>query len=182
MALSILRFWWNGWIEKLYLEPDYFFSYRYFEWVKPLGNWTYALFAIAFISATMVMLGWKYRLAITVFFLSFTYIELMDKTTYLNHYYFVSLLGFVLIWLPAADYFSIDRGADKSVTVPRWTINCLKVFVGVVYFYAGLAKLKFGCTSPSPGPGLPTISSLYFSSSGALPARWLSLPWLYSMC
>ena len=142
MALSILRFWANGWIEKLYIAPTYFFSYRYFEWVKPLGDWTYALFALAFVSAVMVMLGWKYRLAIVLFFLSFTYIELMDKTTYLNHYYFISLLSFVLIWLPAADYFSMDRGADRSVTVPSWTINCLKVFVGVVYFYAGLAKLN----------------------------------------
>lgn len=142
MALSILRFWWNGWIEKLYLEPDYFFSYRYFEWVKPLGNWTYGFFALAFLSAIMVMLGWKYRIAIAVFFFSFSYIELMDKTTYLNHYYFVSLLSFVLIWLPAADYFSVDKGINKNVTVPPWTINCLKVFVGVVYFYAGLAKLN----------------------------------------
>ncbi len=142
MALSILRFWWNGWIEKLYLQPTYFFSYRYFEWIKPLGDWTYGLFAVAFLSAVMVMLGWKYRLAIVVFFLSFTYIELMDKTTYLNHYYFVSLLSFVLIWLPAADYFSVDKGADKSVSIPSWTINSLKVFVGAVYFYAGLAKLN----------------------------------------
>ncbi|MFT4686054.1 MAG: hypothetical protein ACI94D_001010 [Neolewinella sp.] len=141
-ALSILRFWWNGWIEKLYLEPTYFFSYRYFEWVKPLGDWTYVLFITAFVSAIMVTVGWKYRLASILFFLSFTYIELMDKTTYLNHYYFISLLSFVLIWLPAADYFSVDKGADKSVTVPSWTIDCLKVFVGVVYFYAGLVKLN----------------------------------------
>ena len=142
MVLSILRFWWNGWIEKLYLEPTYFFSYRYFEWVKPPGEWTYLIFGIAFVSALMLMVGWKYRLAAIAFFLSFTCIELMDKTTYLNHYYFVSLLSFVLIWLPAADYFSVDKGADETVTVPRWTINCLKVFVGVVYFYAGLAKLN----------------------------------------
>lgn len=142
MALSILRFWVNGWIEKLYLEPTYFFSYRYFEWVKPLGNWTYLIFVIAFFSALMVMLGWKYRFAIVTFFLSFTYIELMDKTTYLNHYYFISLLSFVLIWLPAADYFSMDARGRTKDSVPKWTIDCLKIFVGVVYFYAGLAKLN----------------------------------------
>ncbi|TXF89857.1 HTTM domain-containing protein [Neolewinella aurantiaca] len=142
MALSLIRFWWNGWIEKLYLEPDYFFSYRYFEWVKPPGNWTYLLFVIAFVSAIMVMIGWKYRIAIVLFFLSFTYIELMDKTTYLNHYYFITLLSFVLIWLPAANCYSADKGVNKAATVPSWTIDCLKVFVGVVYFYAGLAKLN----------------------------------------
>jgi hypothetical protein len=142
MALSIVRFWANGWIEKLYLEPTYFFSYRYFEWVKPLGSWTYLLFGVAFVSALMVMLGWKYRMAIVVFFLSFTYIELMDKTTYLNHYYFITLLSFVLIWLPAAAYFSVDALGRKKEAIPSWTIDCLKVFVGVVYFYAGLAKLN----------------------------------------
>ena len=142
MALSIVRFWANGWIEKLYLQPSYFFSYRYFEWVKPLGGWTYLLFGVAFVSALMVMLGWRYRLGILAFFLSFTYIELMDKTTYLNHYYFVSLLSFVMIWLPANAAFSLDRRGRAPATVPRWTIACLKVFVGVVYFYAGLAKLN----------------------------------------
>ncbi|WP_020570129.1 HTTM domain-containing protein [Neolewinella persica] len=142
MALSIVRFWANGWIEKLYLEPTYFFSYQYFEWVKPLGSWTYLLFGTAFISALMVMLGWKYRLAIVIFFLSFTYIELMDKTTYLNHYYFITLLSFVLIWLPAAACFSMDARGRKVHYIPRWTIDSLKIFVGVVYFYAGLAKLN----------------------------------------
>ncbi|MFK8165270.1 MAG: HTTM domain-containing protein [Lewinella sp.] len=142
MALSIVRFWVNGWIEKLYLEPTYSFSYRYFEWVKPLGNWTYLLFGVAFVSALMVMFGWKYRMAILLFFLSFTYIELMDKTTYLNHYYFITLLSFVLIWLPAAAYYSVDARGQKKVRISRWTIDCLKVFVAVVYFYAGLAKLN----------------------------------------
>lgn len=142
MALSIVRFWANGWIEKLYLEPSYFFSYRYFEWVKPLGQWTYGLFLLAFVSALLIMVGWKYRWATVLFFVSFTYIELMDKTTYLNHYYFVSLLSFLLIWLPAADYFSVDARGQEGVRVPRWTIDCLKVFVAVVYVYAGLAKLN----------------------------------------
>lgn len=146
MMLSILRFWWNGWIEKLYLAPSFFFSYQYFEWVKPLGDWTYALFALAFLSALGIMLGWRYRWSAATFFLSFTYIELMDKTTYLNHYYFISLLSFALIWLPMASYFSLDarRGppSETAKTVPAWTITALKIFVGVVYFYAGLAKLN----------------------------------------
>ena len=38
MLLSIVRFWVYGWIEKLYIWPQFFFSYRYFDWVKPLGD------------------------------------------------------------------------------------------------------------------------------------------------
>ncbi|UXX78565.1 HTTM domain-containing protein [Reichenbachiella carrageenanivorans] len=145
MCVSMIRFWWNGWIEKLYLQPQFFFSYYGFEWVKPLGAYTYLIFLICGISAFFVALGYKYRIAIVVFFLSFTYIELMDKTTYLNHYYFVSLVSFLLIFLPAQVTASIDAVKHPQLAyshVPRWTIDSLKLMMGIVYFYAGLAKLN----------------------------------------
>lgn len=145
MLGSIIRFWANGWIEKLYLEPQFFFSYYGFEWVKPLGNYTYLLFLICGLSAFMICIGYKYRIAIVTFFLSFTYIELMDKSTYLNHYYFISCVSFLMIWLPASAYFSVDsklnpKNAFKKV--PKWTIDSIKALLFIVYFYAGLAKLN----------------------------------------
>ena len=142
MLLSVLRFWYNGWIEKLYLEPTYFFSYQHFEWVKPLGNWTYAVFALVAISSIGIALGYRYRLSVALFFLSFTYVELMDKTTYLNHYYFVSLLALLLFFLPGAAQSSLDARRRGPVPVPAWPVWALRLFVGVVYFYAGLAKLN----------------------------------------
>ncbi|XRE41944.1 Vitamin K-dependent gamma-carboxylase [Tenacibaculum discolor] len=144
MLFGILRFWYHGWIEKLYLQPTFHFSYYGFEWVKPIGNYTYLLFIISGLSAALVALGFKYRLAIITFFLSFTYIELMDKTTYLNHYYFISILSFVLIFLPANARFSLDAYLRKKeyTNVPKWTIDSVKLLLGIVYFYAGLAKLN----------------------------------------
>lgn len=144
MLYSIVRFWYHGWIDTLYIEPKFHFSYYGFEWVKPLGVYTYLLFIIAGISALFVALGYKYRIAICVFFLSFTYIELMDKTTYLNHYYFISVLSFLMIFLPAHVSFSLDAYNRKLsfTTVPKWTIDCVKLLLGVVYFYAGLAKIN----------------------------------------
>ena len=145
MLLSILRFWAYGWIEKLYLEPAFHFSYFGFEWVKPLGVWTYLLFALCGLAALLVALGYKYRLSMLVFFLSFTYIELMDKTTYLNHYYFISILSFLMLFLPAGAYYSVDAWKDASKRyqyVPRWTVDSLKLLLGIVYVYAGLAKLN----------------------------------------
>lgn len=144
MSISMLRFWLNGWIEKLYLIPQFHFSYYGFEWVKPLGNFTYLLFLICGVSAVFVALGLKYRLAIIIFFLSFTYIELMDKTTYLNHYYFISVLSFLMIFLPANAYFSLDnyRKNKSYVNIPVWTIDSIKLMLGIVYFYAGLAKIN----------------------------------------
>ncbi len=145
MLASLIRFWANGWIEKLYIRPSFFFSYYGFEWVKPLGIYTYGLFIVCGIAALAIALGYRYRLAMLTFFLSFTYIELMDKTTYLNHYYFISILSFVMLWLPAHAYFSLDalrKTTLASAIVPKWTIDSLKLLLGIVYFYAGLAKLN----------------------------------------
>ncbi len=145
MCASIIRFWSKGWIEQLYIEPKFYFSYYGFEFVKPLGNWTYLLFAICALSALFVALGFRYRISIIVFFLSFTYIELIDKTTYLNHYYFVSILSFLLIFLPAHVYYSIDALKNKKLQVariPKWCVDALKLVLAIVYIYAGLSKIN----------------------------------------
>lgn len=145
MLISMIRFAANGWIQKLYIEPTFFFSYYGFGWVQPLGEWTYLIFIICGASAIFVSLGYHYKMAIVTFFLSFTYIELMDKTTYLNHYYFISILSFLMIFLPAHAYYSVDarRNASlRSSRVPSWTIDSIKLLLGIVYFYAGLAKLN----------------------------------------
>ena len=140
VMFSIIRFWYNGWIESLYLEPSFHFSFLGFSWVKPLGIYTYFIFIICFTSALFVMLGYKYRTAIITLFLSFTYIELMDKTTYLNHYYLVSSLSFLMIFLPCTSYFSLD--SKNNTKVPQWTIDSLKLMLLIVYLYAGLAKIN----------------------------------------
>lgn len=144
MCYGMIRFWYHGWIETLYIQPKFHFSYYGFEWVKPLGEWTYLLFVICGISAFFVAIGLKYRWAIITFFLSFTYIELMDKTTYLNHYYFISLMAFLMIFLPANAQFSVDNLLRKKAyqNIPQWTIDSVKLLLGIVYFYAGLAKLN----------------------------------------
>lgn len=69
----------------------------------------------------------------------------MDKTNYLNHYYFISILSFLLIFLPMNVAFSADAEANpkkKREFVPVWTINAIKFLVGLVYFYAGVCKLN----------------------------------------
>ncbi len=145
MLASIVRFWFNGWIEKLYIQPKFFFSYYGFSWVQPIGNYTYLIFIICAISAFFVAVGYKYRISIILFFLSFTFIELMDKTTYLNHYYFISCVSFLMIFLPASCYFSVDSYKNplkKFQEIPRWTIDSIKLMLGIVYIYAGLAKLN----------------------------------------
>ena len=144
MGYSIIRFWSKGWIEELYILPEFHFSYYGFEWVKPIGEYTYILFLICFISTVFITLGYKYRVSIITFFLSFTYIELMDKTTYLNHYYFISILSFLLIFLPLNSTFSVDSFLKKKSfsKVPSWSIDSIKLLITIVYLYAGIAKIN----------------------------------------
>jgi hypothetical protein len=142
---SIIRFWAKGWIYDLYIKPKYFFSFYGFEFVKPLSEYTYILFVVCAVSAMLVALGLFYRVASILLFFSFTYIELMDKSTYLNHYYFISMISLMMVFLPAHVYFSIDSSRSKQLradAIPQWNIDVLKLFVCFVYVFAGLAKVN----------------------------------------
>lgn len=146
MFFSIARFWWRGWITAVYVEPRFHFTYMGFEWVKPLGKTgMYLLFGIILLAALLITLGLFYRIAAIVFFTGFTYVELIDVTTYLNHYYFISLVAFLLIWLPANRYYAMDvwlKIVTPKKLVPAWTINIVRFQMAVVYVFAGLAKLN----------------------------------------
>ncbi|GAA4836191.1 HTTM domain-containing protein [Algivirga pacifica] len=146
MVFSTLRFAYYGWIEAFYVSPAVHFPFYGFEWVTPFSaTGMYILFGIMGFSALMIALGAFYRISTTLFFLSFTYIELIDKTYYLNHYYFVSLVGFIMIFLPAHRYYSIDVIRKPSLLlkeIPYWTIFIIQFQLAVVYFFAGLTKLN----------------------------------------
>jgi hypothetical protein len=141
---SIVRFWARGWIQELYIDPAYHFSFYGFEFVKPLGSFTYVLFAICGVCALLVAVGLFYRVAATGLFLSFTYIELMDKSTYLNHYYFISMICLLMIVLPAHASFSVDshRKNLRKENIPLWCLDTVKLFVAMLYIFAGLAKVN----------------------------------------
>jgi hypothetical protein len=142
---SVVRFWSKGWIADLYINPQFFFTYFGFEFVKPLGQYTYILFFVCGFSALCVAFGFMYRIFSVLLFLSFTYIELIDKSTYLNHYYFISLMCFILMFLPAQVYFSVDTFRNKKLEhsyIPQWNIDVLKLMMAILYFYAGLAKIN----------------------------------------
>lgn len=147
MMFGAIRLIQEGWIEKLYLEPRYFFKFYWFEWVRPFDEREmYILLSIIIGSAAMVMIGFFYRLAIITFFVSFTYLELIDATNYLNHHYLVCLLSFLMIFLPANRWLSVDALLWKKIKariVPSWTINILIFQLTIVYTFAGLAKLNY---------------------------------------
>lgn len=146
MCASIIRFWTNGWIEAQYIEPTLHFKYFGFHWLpEPTDIGYYILFTIMALSAIGITFGAFYRISAVVFFLSFTYVELVDVTYYLNHYYFVSLASLLLVFLPAQRQYSIDvwLGISKPTkNVSSWCINLVMFQLGLVYLMAGIAKLN----------------------------------------
>ena len=91
MTFSMMRFMLKGWVEACYLMPKFHFTYQYFHWVRPLESplMMYFLVIVAMLAALGVAIGYAYRICIILFFILFTYLELIAKSWYLNHYYFV---------------------------------------------------------------------------------------------
>lgn len=146
MLFGSIRFVTKGWVNDLYIQPQLYFSYLGFDWIKPLpGQWMYLPFMVMIAAAVGIILGFRYRISAILFFICFTYVELLDKSNYLNHYYFVSLVAFLMCWLPANADFSIDahtNPAIRTTTIPAWTILILQLQLGIVYCFAGIAKLN----------------------------------------
>jgi len=146
MCFSMFRFMYMGWIEDAYTHPTFHFTYHFFDWVTPFStNTMYAIVTLCGLSALCIGIGFLYRISTLLFFISFTYLELIEKSWYLNHYYFVSLVAFLLLLVPANRYFAVDTKLFQKIkthTVPAWTLLIFKLQLSVVYFYGGIAKLK----------------------------------------
>lgn len=146
--LGVVRFFAYGWIPELYIEPAYHFTYWGFGWVQPWPGWgLYLHFGLMGLFSLGIALGYKYRICAALFFLSFTYVELLDKTTYLNHYYLVSLLSFLIIFMPLHRTAAVDAWLRRGKTagggtVPLWAIWTLRGQLAAVYLFAGIAKLN----------------------------------------
>ncbi|MBS1662744.1 MAG: HTTM domain-containing protein [Bacteroidetes bacterium] len=145
MFISTIRFILKGWIVPFYVEPKYHFTFYAFGWVHPLpAAGMYTVFAIMALASACIALGLYYRTAVLTYLITFVYVELLDKTYYLNHYYFVSIFTFLLLLVPANRYLSLDvkrNPALKATQVPAWTIQIFQAQLVLVYFFAGLSKL-----------------------------------------
>ena len=142
----VARFFAYGWIGELYVEPDHHFTYPGFGWVKPWPGWgMYAHFAALGLLALGIAAGFKYRLCALLFFLAFTYLELLDKTAYLNHYYWAALVSLLMVFLPLNRSLSVDAWMQSRTlwgTVPMGALWLLQGQLAAVYVFAGIAKLN----------------------------------------
>lgn len=199
LCFSVARFWAYGWIDELYVRPSFHFTYFGFGWVRPwprLGMYLHFLLMAG--AALGLCVGWRSRTSAAIFFLTFTYAELIEKASYLNHYYFVSLVALLLALMPCGASLSVDawrraRRGQPPLVARAWCYGLLRAQLALLYFFAGLAKLNpdwllsaqplgtwlaLHADTPVIGPWLASRPAAYLASyAGA--AFDLSIPvWL----
>ncbi|WP_294819920.1 HTTM domain-containing protein [uncultured Flavobacterium sp.] len=134
----------TGWVKSNMADVKFTFSHIGMEWLQPLpGTGMYWYFAAMGILGLLVMLGYKYRLSIGLFTLLWAGSYFMQKTSYNNHYYLLLLVCFIMLFLPAHRYASLDAKLDpgiKRLTMPAWCSWIMIAQVSIVYFYATVAK------------------------------------------
>jgi hypothetical protein len=142
LLFSTIRFVANGWVHSMYIHPKVHFKFYAFEWVEALPQyWMYFPFALMAAAAIGIALGRAYRLSCFIFFFAFTYVELIDSTNYLNHYYFISIITFLMGCVPA-HYAAALGKKDRAQFIPKWSLLVIQLQIAIVYFFAGIAKLE----------------------------------------
>lgn len=163
LGVSMQRFLAYGWVDELLVSPRFRFHYWGFSWVEPLTRThMHALFWALSALGIAVAAGFAYRVTAPLFALGLTYVQLLDVSTYLNHYYLAALLAWLLAFSPAGRSYSVDAWiaakvavlrtrADSSrpsrLSVPRPSVAqgwlwLFRLQIAVVYASAALAKLQ----------------------------------------
>jgi vitamin K-dependent gamma-carboxylase len=154
MFWEVLRYWSHDWIRQFYIEPEFYFKYYGFEWVHPWpGDGMYYHFIVMGVLAVFIGIGFLYRLSTLLFFLAFSYLFFIDQARYLNHFYMVILINFLLMIMPANRSFSVDAKLWpklRSDSIPGWTLWILRAQFEIIYIYAGLVKINSDWLSLEP--------------------------------
>ena len=142
---------------RLYMvcHPDaWHFTYPGFDWVRPWpGSGMTVHFVGMLVAGLLSAIGLAYRLAIFAFALGFTHFFLIDRTNYQNHYYFVMMLSWLMLLLPANRVWSFDRTAGKTMScdqIPQWALLAVQFHVALPYVFGGIAKFEMDWLSSLP--------------------------------
>lgn len=112
--------------------PDRFhFTYPFADWIHPWGgDGMYVHIIVMGIAGICIGLGLFYRISSLVFAFCYTMIFLIDKTNYNNHYYLISMLAWIMIFLDANAVASMDNVIRKGGKKAR----ILALIFGNVFF------------------------------------------------
>lgn len=138
----------TGWVRRNLVEPPFTFNFIGFDFLQYLqGEYMYVHFVIMGVFGVFVMIGYKYRLSMIAYAILWSSVYFMQKSSYNNHYYLMMLLCWIMAFLPANRWFSVDTKIHpkiKSPSMPRWVSLVLILQVWIVYTFASVAKLYPG--------------------------------------
>ncbi len=144
VCASGIRFLAFGWVDELWTQPTTFFTYWGFGWVRPLpAPGMHLVCAAITVLGAAFALGAFTRVVTPLLLVLFAYVQLVDVTNWLNHYYLVGLLLLLACFLPLGRAWSVDawrRPGTRLESFPAWMAWLFRFQIAVVYFYAGLAK------------------------------------------
>ncbi len=146
MLWEVWRYFENNWIYRYWMEPDYHFPYWPFLSLRPLeGEGMIYLFYFMGLLSILIIIGLFYRLSIILFFLAFSYMFLLEQTRFLNHFYFVAIVSFILCFIPASRSISIDALLFKNIRksyASSWHLWILRFMIALPLFFGGIAKIN----------------------------------------
>lgn len=134
----------TGWVKRVLVDPEFTFNFIGFDFLQNLqGSGMYLYFLIMGVFGLMVMLGYKYSYSMFFYALMWSGVYFMQKTSYNNHYYLMMLLCWIMVFLPANRWFSLDakfNSSIKSPSMPQWCKWAIIAQIFIVFTYASVAK------------------------------------------
>lgn len=172
----------HGWVAQLWADPAVLLGWP----LAPVPRASHALLtgvvAVVGLAGAAIAAGLAPRVAAAVFLCGFGYLELLDRTTYLNHYWAMSLLAALLIVLPSDGTWSIT-GRRRGDGVPQWAVWLIRAQVAVIYVGAAVAKLDADWLLRGQPLGmwlaartdLPVVGPLLALPAAGIVASWAGL-------
>jgi len=142
LVFEVVRYFDRGWVHEFYVAPDFAFTYPGFRWVEAWPEPGMTLhFALLGVAGLALAAGLACRVSAALCGLLLAYVFLLDQARYLNHFYLMVLLCFLLAVTDAGRVFSLGR-RPRAATAPRWQLALLRAQIAIVYVYAGLSKVN----------------------------------------
>ncbi|MCX7997931.1 MAG: HTTM domain-containing protein [Leptospiraceae bacterium] len=137
------RYFYYDWINEYFVKPKFFFKHFGWEWIYPLPYpWIYFQFLLMFLLGILITIGHYTKVSLLGFIILFHWFHFADSTIFLNHYYFLTILGFLLFLAPTERNLSLDSKFTINHKIPFLWVFVFRFQFGLVYFFAGIAKLK----------------------------------------
>lgn len=141
LFLQVFYFQYTGFIQKDIVDPVLHFSYPFLGFIRVLDPFLMKGFVLMlFLSSLMLIIGYRARLFSFIYLLFFSYLWLIDKGYYNNHYYLISLILFLLCFIQSDRSLSI-RSKNRGMNA-AWEEYILLFQFSIVLLFAGFNKIN----------------------------------------